>query len=352
MIAGNGTIGKIDLKSYKTGFIIPALLLTALAMCPRILAGAQVDARLDTAEIRIGDPLTLTLSVRSGPGETVRFPDPAHSLAGFEILASSPPERYEEDDGAILERRSYRLTSFETGDQVIPALPFVLMAPDGSVDTVHTREISLAVISLVQDTTAAEVRPLKDLILSPPLWHKLALWAVLVLAALGLALWQARRLLARRAGRLSGTAQAPPPRPAHLVAFEELERIKSLGLIEKGEIKKFHILVSDVVRRYIEAVYRVEAMDMTTWEICESLRARDRIDGSLVTGFREFLEACDLVKFAKYKPPIVEINSVFNRAWELVERTRPAPPVQQSPEEQESVVSAGARAGVDPGGEG
>jgi hypothetical protein len=86
--------------------------------------------------------------------------------------------------------------------------------------------------------------------------------------------------------------------------LEELDRIKALGLIEKGEIKQFHILISNAIRRYILDLYGIEAPDMTTWELCEALRP-ERILGEAKAGeFQEFLEACDLVKFAKYKPPV------------------------------------------------
>ena len=57
------------------------------------------------------------------------------------------------------------------------------------------------------------------------------------------------------------------PSARHLVALDELDRIKSLGLIEKGEIKQFHILISDAVRRYLEDRYGVDALEMTTWEL-------------------------------------------------------------------------------------
>jgi hypothetical protein len=292
----------------------------SLLLARNLAARPQVDASLDTAAMRIGDPLTLTLSVRSDPGETVRFPDLVQSIGKFEQISIGPPQRYEEGSGAVLERRSFRITTFETGRQEVPALPFVVMRADGKVDTLLTRALAVQVRSLLADTTASEVRPLKDLIGAPRLWHRLALWALLGLAVLAGLYYLWRRYLKRRDSRLREAGEPlAPPRPPYQAALEELERIKGLGLIEKGEIKLFHILVSDAIRKYLAAVFGVEALDMTTWELMYALE-ETVADKALKERIRDFLEACDLVKFAKYKPPLVEINAVFNLACDLVEK--------------------------------
>lgn len=321
---------------------LPALLAILCSSVAAAQARPQVDARLDTTAVRIGDPVTVTLSVRTSRGESVVFPDFQKAPEKFEILSAGSPERYDEGNGANLERRSYKLTTFETGQVEIPSLPFVVMSAGGDVDTVYTDPLYLNVVSLLQDTTSTEVRPLKPIIEVPPLWHRLALFALAVIAALGLLVWWWRRYLERRETRASVKSfGSAPRRPAHLVALEELDRIKALGLIEKGEIKQFHSLISDAIRQYILGLYGIEAPDMTTWELCEALRP-ERILGEERTGeFQEFLEACDLVKFAKYKPPVVEINSVFNKAYDLIELTRPRPEDAGMVEPTETVSAGG-----------
>lgn len=296
---------------------------TAFAAPERLRAATQVDARLDTTRLRIGDPLTLTLSVRTDPGEAVRFPDLTASLGEFELLSSLPPQKYEEEQGATLEQRSYKVATFETGSRAVPGLPFVVMRTDGSVDTLYTPELQVRVVALVVDTTVAEVRPLKGLIGVPKLWHKLAAWGVAALALLGVLIYAWRRYLARREARLlEGFKPVTPSKPAHLAALDELDRIKSLDLIEKGEIKLFHILVSEAIRHYIARGFSVDALEMTTWELALALEGKN-LEPGLHELISDFLHACDLVKFAKYKPQIVEINATFNKAYEIVEKSRP-----------------------------
>ena len=296
------------------------------------LAASRVDARIDTTEMRIGDHLTLSVWVRAEKNETVRFPDLKGSLGKFELLSDLPPQTHPEDNGATLERRGYILTAFETGELSIPELPFVLMHQDGALDTLYTREMKVQVASLVTDTTASEVRPLKGLIEWPRLWHKIAVWGALALAVLGLLIYVWVCYLRSRDEKFRRDSRPlAPAKPAHLAALEELDRIKSMGLIEKGEIKQFHILVSDAIRNYLGARYGIDALEMTTWELLFTLegKALQRETWDLNA---DFLNACDLVKFAKYKPQIVEINATFNRAYELVEKTRPVQ-IEQRPDE-------------------
>ena len=332
---------------YKIGLSFFLLLAwSAFAAAGTLRAATQVDARLDTTRLRIGDPLTLTLTVRTDPGESVRFPDLTDSIGEFELLSSLPSQKYQEEQGATLEQRSYQVTSFETGALAVPELPFVVMHAGGSVDTLYSPEIQVEVAALVTDTTAAQIRPLKGLIGVPKLWHKLAAWGVAALALLGVLIYLWRRYLARRRARLlEEFAPITPSKPAHLEALDELDRIKSLGLIEKGQIKLFHILVSDVVRQYIHRRFGVDALEMTTWELALALEGKT-LDPGMRELISEFLQACDLVKFAKYKPQIVEINATFNKAYEIVEKSRPSEIRPQ--EEEKSGEMEAVAAGDDP----
>ncbi len=69
-------------------------------------------------------------------------------------------------------------------------------------------------------------------------------------------------------------------------------------MLEQGEIKAYHVEVSEIIRRYIEGRYRVDALEMATYEVLQGLE-----DGGVTLCTRDqfdrFLRDCDLVKFAK-----------------------------------------------------
>ena len=62
-------------------------------------------------------------------------------------------------------------------------------------------------------------------------------------------------------------------------------------------------------------------MELTTFELIENLR-RAEISDEEIQMFNEFLNACDLVKFAKYKPTTAKNSANLDKAFEIVEQTK------------------------------
>jgi hypothetical protein len=107
---------------------------------------------------------------------------------------------------------------------------------------------------------------------------------------------------------------SPPPviyKP--LDEIEEFERIRSLHLLEKGQVKEFYLMVSNTLRGFIHRNMGFEAMYSTTYEIKRNLsRMKKYSDAS--ESFEKLLEESDMVKFAKYIPPADISSTVIDRA--------------------------------------
>ncbi|MBU1933012.1 MAG: hypothetical protein KKC66_03830, partial [Candidatus Omnitrophica bacterium] len=61
--------------------------------------------------------------------------------------------------------------------------------------------------------------------------------------------------------------------------------------------------------------------DRTTWELYREMREK-KIQKRSVDRIKDFLEDCDLVKFAKYIPEQKEIETAYTSAKEIVEVTK------------------------------
>ena len=91
----------------------------------------------------------------------------------------------------------------------------------------------------------------------------------------------------------------PPPRPptARSIALRELQKLR--GQMRQTDPHAFSFAVSDVLRSYITSEYRVQATQQTSPEflaaIAQSVKFHDA-DRKLLG---EFLERCDLIKFAR-----------------------------------------------------
>jgi hypothetical protein len=92
-----------------------------------------------------------------------------------------------------------------------------------------------------------------------------------------------------------------PPRPPHEIALEALARLEQSPLLERGEVKEYHIQVSDIIRSYVEGRFGVQALEMTTRDILLGME-KAGVAASTRDGLREFLLPCDMVKFAKSRP--------------------------------------------------
>ena len=112
-----------------------------------------------------------------------------------------------------------------------------------------------------------------------------------------------------------------PPVPAHIRAKQKLT--EAMALI--NEPKPFCILVSDTVRYYLEERFDIHAPERTTEEFLRELQTTTLLLKDQKESLENFLESCDLVKFAKYEPGVTELQGLHDSAVRLVEETEPPP---------------------------
>jgi len=92
-----------------------------------------------------------------------------------------------------------------------------------------------------------------------------------------------------------------------------------MGLLDRGEHKQYYTLVVDVVRRYLEQRYGVAAMDRTTGELIGDFDTR----GIRVENLEDLLTSADLVKFAKFVPPVTAGETAMQTARGIIVATTP-----------------------------
>ncbi len=111
-----------------------------------------------------------------------------------------------------------------------------------------------------------------------------------------------------------------PPSPWE-VAYESLAKLKDDNLLAQSRIKEYYIRLSGIVRHYIEDRFDVKAPEMTTEEFFFSLKTAQCLSGAQKDALKEFLNCCDMVKFAKYASNDREIEQSFVSAKRLVDET-------------------------------
>ncbi len=148
-------------------------------------------------------------------------------------------------------------------------------------------------------------------------------WSIvlLIVLALAAAAYYGYQWYRRRMEEQGSILPKAPPKPAHEVALEALEKLLAENLPEKGEIKQFYVRISEIIRSYIEGRWFVPALEQTSDEILTAMNKQDLADG-LDQLLREFLSLSDLVKFARYLPESGETTAISHDAREFIDRTK------------------------------
>ncbi|MCF7668330.1 MAG: hypothetical protein K9N48_00965 [Verrucomicrobia bacterium] len=108
--------------------------------------------------------------------------------------------------------------------------------------------------------------------------------------------------------------------PLHIAALHELEAQRKF--MDSPYI--FCARVADIIRQYMEKRFEFHAPQRTTEEFLDELQVSELLDAPQKEYLSDFLQSCDMVKFAKYEPPRIELESIFETACRFINQTRPA----------------------------
>ena len=178
--------------------------------------------------------------------------------------------------------------------------------------------------SLASSAAANDLRGIKPPvdIPNPWLWVAIAV-VVLLLAVIAWVAWKKWRQKVE-------IVPAAPVIPPHVRAREKLAG--ALALI--AQPRPFCILVSDTVRLYLEERFSFRAPERTTEEFLHELKATNLLTPDQKQTLGEFLEICDMVKFARYEPGTEELHALHRSAVRLLDETEPEPVAMPASEPQ------------------
>jgi len=104
------------------------------------------------------------------------------------------------------------------------------------------------------------------------------------------------------------------------IALQELEAARRL--LDAGRTHDYCVAVSQIVRRYLEAGFRIPIVHRTTEEFLAELASR--VDSPLArhrARLEDFLHGCDVVKFGGAAPTPPDLESLHRGAADLVRET-------------------------------
>ncbi len=105
-------------------------------------------------------------------------------------------------------------------------------------------------------------------------------------------------------------------------ALAELERIESLACeAGQGQPERYPALLSEVIRAYLEKRFQLRAPRQTTPEFLHDIKDSSLLNSGHRELLKDFLERCDLAKFAHIQFSLEECRALTQSARKFVEET-------------------------------
>lgn len=259
----------------------------------------------------LGDPIYLRLTIETRPGATASAPFDHEALGRFRVVHWTPSSA-RRDDGTMVETQTYTLEAPGSGKFRVPPLRVLVGAEE-----LLTEELPLTVAPLDPARASEALAPARPALPATRTESVLPLWALAVVPLVGLVV---------AAVLVVGALRRRAVRQARVSAYDDavarLAALEARGAPDPGAADAWFVELSAIVRRYLEGRYGVRAPELTTEEF---LQEAQRAAG-LTPRHREllvaFLERCDRVKFAGYRPDADESLDTLRAARAFVEDTR------------------------------
>lgn len=314
----------------------PLICLLLLTLSAPLFAQSQpprVTASIEPDTVRIGDCFTYSIEVERDLAQVANFPqfrsETSPGEAEIELVEEMPADTLLREGRLLKLRKRYRMQVFDEG-LIHLGRGMVLYADKNIVDTLYGTDSIRLVVLPIQIDSAAMAQGVRDIKAQKSLPFKFGevsgytLWGLVALAILAVAIYFIRRELARRGKRLGDLFKPAPPLPPHVVAIRALEALHHRKLWQNGNHKGYYSGLTDILRTYLAGRYGVGAMEMTSDEIFEALRAisEEELPKKSSMDLTTILRNGDLVKFAKFEPDAEQNEADYTRAYYFVEETK------------------------------
>jgi hypothetical protein len=287
------------LKTMKNKIYIFLILLLSTAVFAQ---QKQVTTSIDTTKNKIGAEFKLTLKTNVDTLSKVVFPK-LKNIGALEVIQSYPIDTIRKNDRYELIKK-YGLTQFDSGKYTIPSIKILINNKAFLSDS-----LKVEVANVPVDTLKQKMYDIKDIVPANEGigdWWKYLLVLLLIAGFGALVYWYIKK---RQKEKIEEEIYKTPIEKATSL----LNNLEKKELWQHGEVKAYYSELTDIVRNYIEEAIDIPAMESTTSELIEGLKAASqkkkmKLSKETIDSLFVVLKQADLVKFAKSKPMDFEIT--------------------------------------------
>ena len=268
-----------------------------------VFAETSITSAIDNNEITIGDRIHYKIEIYYPKESSLNTPSIGNNLGMFEIQDFQVLDPVETEDGNLYQEIEYTISTFTTGEYIIPPIGILITDKSGARDTLITQPIAINVKSLLDGKSPDEldIRGIKAPLKYPRdytwVWYLVG-FVLLALAIVFVILYY----LKKKSQGLGLFDFISPPKPAYSIALERLEQIRDMRYLVFNEANLYFIELSEILREYVENQLHVPSLEMTSVETIDGLRKNGVISTKLIADVQTVLTESDMVKFAHLMP--------------------------------------------------
>lgn len=279
----------------------------------------KITSSFDSTRIFIGDQIKFTITVDKPSNLRLILPVLKDTLCkNIDIISGPKTDSISGQNGRVKIIHKYLITSFDSGRYQVPPV-FAEAKNEGGLKRYFSDYSMLEVmrVKIAPADTTAKIFDIIEPYNAPVTIGEILPWVLLIILAAGIG-WAIIRFLRNHKKSEKGIDIFIPSDPAHVIAFRELEKLKSEELWQKGEIKRYYTKLTEILRLYLENRFRVYSLELTTVETLEALVKTGFKKNNTYNDLKSVLTGADLVKFAKYNPVAPENEAHFQTSWNFV----------------------------------
>ena len=287
----------------------------------------QVVTSIDTIKNKIGAEFKLSIKTTVDTSSKVIFPK-LKNVGALEVIQSYPIDTVK-TDGCYELVKKYGLTQFDSGRYVIPSIKIFINSKPFLTDSLLVEVANVKVDTLKQKMF--DIKGIAQADNSIGDWWKYLLIVALIIGIGALVYWYIKK---HQKKKLEAEIFKTPIEKATSL----LDTLEKKELWQKGEVKAYYSELTDITRNYIEEAIEIPAMESTTSELIQGLRAASvkkkmTLSQEIIENLERVLRQADLVKFAKSKPLDFEITEDRNKIQKAILTLDNSIPVEVPAEE-------------------
>lgn len=297
------------------------ILLLTLAISNLYAQEVKVGARIDAAQITVGDHARLFIEAQHNPSTSklqwATIPDTFNNL---EVVEKGKIDTIRNGNLTTYKQRLL-ITGFDSGLYYVPQFAFSVIPNNGAPSIQQTDSFPILVQTVAVDT-AQPYKGIKDIIYVKSSWRDY-IWYIIggtILAVLIAVV--AIYFIRNKKTAIPAYVPPPPTETPNERALRLLNELEQQKLWENNQPKEYHTLLVDTLRAYIEERFGVNVMELTSDEILYKVAVHKEMSQHRLL-LSNILYIADLAKFAKAQPTPMEHMSAIEYARQFVTATKP-----------------------------